>query len=450
MEILDEHPRDACGIVGIFDAEDAATQLWLGLHALQHRGQESVGITTLDKGEFRCRKGMGLISHVFPGGEVAGLSGHTGIGHVRYSTAGGSTLANAQPILGAFNGQRIALAHNGNIAAGEELRERLSGRGALFQTTTDSELILHLLAQNQVKTDEDLARILASLGPAFCLAMLFNGKLIAARDPQGYRPLVLGRKDNSFVVASETCAFDQMGANFIREIEPGEMVIISEQGCRSLMFAQGEAPKARCLLELVYFARPDSVVFGRTPHVFRHQSGVALAKEQPADVDIVVAVPDSGLSAAMGYATELGRPLDRGLIRNHYVGRSFIAPSQEARRAAVHMKHNVVKEVVQGKRIALVDDSLIRGTTAIALCKALRQGGAKEIHMRIACPPTRHPCIYGVDFPERNKLIAHNHTEQEVCAFLGLDSLAYLSLGKMRALLAPEENTYCTACWSGY
>lgn len=445
-----DKPREECGIVGIFGAEQAAPLLWFGLHALQHRGQESAGIATAAYGKLHLHKGMGLVSQVFPGGDTAGLPGGAGIGHVRYSTSGSSTPANAQPILAEYGGMQIALAHNGNIAVGAALKQELADKGALFHSSTDSELILHLLAQARAETDEQIAAVLATLTPAFSLVMLFGDRIVAARDPQGYRPLVLGKKADAYVIASETCALDQMDASFVREIEPGEMISISRDGVRTFRFGDREMPVRQCLLELVYFSRPDSVVFQHTPHVFRVQSGKALAEEHPADADIVVAVPDSGFSAAMGYAAGLGVPLERGLIRNHYVGRSFIAPSQEARAAAVHMKHNVVREVVAGKRIVLVDDSLIRGTTAVALCKSLRSAGAREIHMRVACPPTRHPCLFGVDFPERSKLIAHNHTIEEIRDLLGLDSLAYLSLPRMLALLKPDQNNFCTACWSGY
>ncbi len=442
---MHDHPRDACGVVGLYNVPQAAPLAALGLHALQHRGQEAAGIAVCNEGKLLCHKGMGLVSTVFAGG-VADLPGSSAVGHVRYSTAGGSCPANAQPILARYSGGEVALAHNGNLAAARRLSYALAATGALFQTTTDSELFLHRLAQEHAHTDEEIAVMLAHMGPAFSVVMLFAGRLIAARDPYGFRPLVMGRLGDGYVVASETCAFDQMGAAFTREVLPGEMVVIDDRGERSFTF--DTAPHARCLLELIYFARPDSLVFGETPHILRRRSGALLAKEHPADADIVVAIPDSGASAASGYAEAMGLPLDRGLIRNHYVGRSFIAPGQEARTAAVRMKHNVVREVVRGKRVVLVDDSLIRGTTTATLGKDLRAAGAREVHLRVACPPTRHPCIYGVDFPRREELLAHRFSLEEIRARLNMDSLGYLS---MQGLLASMENNggCCTACWTG-
>ncbi len=455
-------PRDACGIVGIYNLEDAARHAVLGLHALQHRGQESAGVVTALDGKLHCHKGMGLVANVFPGGSPAEgadrLPGTTAIGHVRYSTAGGSNLVNAQPLIAGYMDSEVALGHNGNLCQSQTLRAQLASHGALFQTSTDSELVLHLLAQHQAKTPEEIARVLALLGPAFSLVMLYPlplpGRLIAARDPWGFRPLVLGElkrpgKSVAMVVASETCALDQIEAEYVREIEPGEMVIIDHAGLRSIRFAQAQTPLWRCLLEHIYFARPDSLVFGETPHLVRERCGEALAKEQPVAADIVVPIPDSGFSAAMGYARAINIPLERGLIRNHYVGRSFIAPGQHARAMAVRMKHNIVREVVEGKRIVLVDDSLIRGTTTATLAQSLRKAGAKEVHLRIACPPTRHPCAYGVDFPDRDELIAHNRSVDEIRHLLELDSLGYLSEQGLLRLFGQNAADFCTACWSG-
>ena len=451
---METRPRDACGVIGIFDVEDAAHYAALGLHALQHRGQESAGIVTSDGVKLHSHKGMGLVATVFPGGKIEGLPGKTAIGHVRYSTAGGSTVINAQPLLASYMNMEIALGHNGNLCQGEALREDLATRGALFQTTTDSELILHMLAQNQAKAPEDVAAVLAMAGPAFSIVILYAGCLIAARDPWGFRPLVLGELPKpdggkAPVVASETCAFDQIGANYIREVKPGEMLVIDHAGVRSIQFAPAEEPPCRCLLEHIYFSRPDSVVFGETPHLVRERCGEVLAREHPVEADIVVAIPDSGFSAAMGYARAIGKPLERGIIRNHYVGRSFIAPGQQARARAVSMKHNVVREVVKNKRVVLVDDSLIRGTTTATLAKTLREAGAREVHLRIACPPTRHPCVYGVDFPERSELIAHDRSVEEICALLELDSLGYLSKQGLLELFGEQSASFCTACWSG-
>lgn len=447
----DDHAHDECGVVGIFGVKGAAHLAALGLHALQHRGQESAGIVTSYEGKLHSHRGMGLVSSVFGGGEADRLPGANAIGHVRYSTAGSSNIANAQPLLGCYIGGEVALAHNGNLSTGVDLRDQLLHTGALLQTSTDSELFLHMLAQNQACTDDEIAGVLEKAGAAFSVVMLFKDRMLAARDPWGFRPLVLGRLGNGFIVASETCAFDQMGATYEREIAPGEMIICTAGGIRSLHFAQN-APikhKAKCLLELIYFSRPDSVVFGHTPHNFRKLSGHALARVAPVDADIVVAIPDSGFSAAMGYAHELDIPLERGIIRNHYVGRSFIAPGQAARVTAVRMKHNIVREVVRGKRVVLVDDSLIRGTTTAALGKELRDAGATEVHLRIACPPTRHPCTFGVDFPNYKELMAFRHTIPEIQSLLNMDSLSYLPIEELRSILGEDGCNYCSACWTG-
>ena len=444
-----ERPTDACGVVGLYGVKNAASLAALGLHALQHRGQESAGVVTSYEGKLLCHKGMGLVAQVFANGDGARLPGDTAIGHVRYSTTGGSNFANAQPLLGRYIGGEVAVAHNGNLVAGGRLTAALAAKGALFQTTTDTELFLHLLAQENAVEEEAVAKVLEHAGPAFALVMLHPDKMIAARDPWGIRPLVLGRLGDGYVVASETCAFDQMGAVYEREVLPGEMVVCDAAGCRSLRFGGQNTPEARCLLEHIYFARPDSVIFGETPHVVRCKSGAVLAQEHPVEADIVVAIPDSGVSAAQGYARAVGLPLERGLIRNHYVGRSFIAPGPEARATAVRMKHNVVREVVRGKRVVLVDDSLIRGTTTATLSRELRAAGAVAVHLRIACPPTRHPCLYGVDFPRREELLAHRHSLEEIRRQLHMDSLGYLSLEGLTGVFGEERNCFCTACWTG-
>jgi len=444
-----DHPTDACGVMGLYKVKDAAARAALGLHALQHRGQESAGIVTSYKGKLLCCKGMGLVANVFANGEGVRLPGDIAIGHVRYSTTGASDFMNAQPLMGRYAGGHVAIAHNGNLVGGKRLTEALFAKGALFQTSTDTELFLHLLAQENATGEDAIAAMLEHIGPAFSLVMLFPDRMIAARDPWGIRPLVLGRLGEGYVVASETCAFDQIGAVYEREIKPGEMVVCDDKGCRSLYFGKEGTPEARCLLEHIYFARPDSVVFGETPHVTRYKSGLMLAKEQPVGADIVVAIPDSGVSAAQGYALGVGLPLERGLIRNHYVGRSFIAPGPEARAMAVRMKHNVVREVVRGKRVVLVDDSLIRGTTTTTLSRELRDAGATEVHLRIACPPTRYPCCYGVDFPERDELLAHRYTLDAIRDKLNMDSLGYLSLDGLTGLFGEERGCFCTACWTG-
>jgi len=449
MRSMADRPTDACGVIGLYKVNDAAALAALGLHALQHRGQESAGIVTSYKGELLCYKGMGLVANVFANGDGARLPGDSAIGHVRYSTTGASDLINAQPLMARYSGGQVAVAHNGNLVAGKRLAEALSAKGALFQTSTDTEIFLHLLAQEHAMNEEALATMLGHAGPAFSLVMLFPDRMIAARDPWGIRPLVLGRIGQGYVVASETCAFDQTGASYEREIRPGEMIVCDAKGCRASFFGKEGAPETRCLLEHIYFARPDSVVFGETPHVMRCKSGLVLAKEHPAKADIVVAIPDSGVSAAQGYAQGMDLPLERGLIRNHYVGRSFIAPGPEARAMAVRMKHNVVREVVQGKRVVLVDDSLIRGTTTTTLSRELRDAGATEVHLRIACPPTRHPCLYGVDFPEREELLAHRYSLKSIRRKLNMDSLGYLSLEGLTGIFGEERECFCTACWTG-
>ncbi|MCL1890042.1 MAG: amidophosphoribosyltransferase, partial [Desulfovibrionaceae bacterium] len=429
----------------------AATLAALGLHALQHRGQESAGIVSRHQGSFFFHRDMGLVAQVFGRGEAGSLPGSAAVGHVRYSGVSANSPANTQPLLGRYAGGEIALAHNGSLAGGERLAREIVERGALLQTSSDSEIFLHLLAQRRASSDEEIALVLAEAGAAFALVALLGDRLLAARDPWGFRPLALGRLGQGFVVASESCAFDQMGATFEREIAPGELLVISAEAKqpRSLRFGPQNPPQAKCLLELIYFARPDSMVFGHTPHLFRMASGRALAREHPARADLVVAIPDSGVSAAMGYAEELNLPLDRGLIRNHYVGRSFIAPGQPARAAAVRMKNNVVRDVVRGKRVVLVDDSLIRGTTTAALGMELRAAGALEVHLRIACPPTLHPCVYGVDFPNPKELMAHKHPIGEIQSILNMDSLGYLSMEGLVGVSPPEERQFCAACWSG-
>jgi amidophosphoribosyltransferase len=444
-----DHPRDACGVIGLYNVPEAASLAALGLHALQHRGQESAGIATSHGGRLHLHKGMGLVSSVFAGDAARRLPGCAAVGHVRYSTAGESSVVNAQPLTGRYAGGEAAVAHNGNLADWQRLYNALCSGGALFQTGTDSEIFLHLLAHELAVDDKEIGRILALAGPAFAVIMLFPDRLIAARDPLGYRPLVVGRLGDGSVVASESCAFDQIGAVFEREVEPGEMVVFDESGRHSLFFAETTPTPARCLLELIYFARPDSLVFGETPHLFRRRSGMKLAQEHPADADVVVPIPDSGMSAAMGYADVLNLPFERGLIRNHYVGRSFISPGQEARAAAVRMKNNVVRAVVHGKRVVLVDDSLIRGTTTRALGRELRAAGAREVHLRIACPPTRHPCTYGVDFPRREELLAHRLDLEAIRTLLNMDSLGYLSLEGLTGLFGSDAGTFCTSCWSG-
>ena len=446
-----DKPREECGVFGISRAnQNAASLTFLALHALQHRGQEAAGIVTLHEGNLYSHKGLGLVANVFAESNNLVLPGQTAIGHVRYGTMGGSSFTNAQPFTARYGNIGVALAHNGTLCRQQPLHNALADKGALFQTTSDTELILHMLAQAHATTNEEIAAVLGQIGAAFSLVMLLDDqRLIAARDPWGFRPLSLGSLGSGFVVASETCAFDQLGATYIRDIEPGEMLVIDKLGFSSYHFNTGTESLSQCLLELIYFARPDSIVFGQTPHMMRERSGAALAAQHPVDADIVVAIPDSGMSAAMGYATAMGIPHERGLIRNHYVGRSFILPGHEARATAVRMKHNIVRSVVEGKRVCLVDDSLIRGTTTASLNKALREAGAKEVHLRIASPPTRFACPYGVDFPSTEELMAHKHSVEEIRTILGMDSIGYLSIEGLTGVCKGGSGSYCSACWSG-
>ena len=446
-----DSPREECGVFGISRAnQNAASLTFLALHALQHRGQEAAGIVTLHGGNFYSHKGLGLVANVFAEGGNLVLPGQNAIGHVRYGTKGSSCYSNAQPFTARYANMGVALAHNGTLCRSAQLQKALAGKGSLFQTTSDTELILHMLAQSQATTNEEIANVLGQIGAAFSLVMLFDDqRLVAARDPWGFRPLSLGSLGSGFVVASETCAFDQIGATYIRDIDPGEMLVIDNFGYNSYHFGTGQEPLSQCLLELIYFARPDSVVFGQTPHTMREKSGAVLAAEHPVEADMVVAIPDSGMSAAMGYAAAMGIPHERGLIRNHYVGRSFILPGPEARATAVRMKHNIVRSTVEGKRVCLVDDSLIRGTTTASLNKALREAGAREVHLRIASPPTRFACPYGVDFPSTEELMAHKHSVEGIRTILGMDSLGYLSIEGLTSICAGGPDSHCSACWSG-
>ncbi|MFW5856551.1 MAG: amidophosphoribosyltransferase [Planctomycetota bacterium] len=449
---MSQNPREACGIVGVYNVPEAAAMTYLGLHALQHRGQESAGIVTSDGRNIRSRKGMGLLSGIFSTEDIRRLPGHAGIGHVRYSTAGGSKPQNTQPLVMEYSEGLIAIAHNGNLTNAKQIRDEYEAYGSIFQTSTDSEVVVHLMAKpTHVAKRNNIGHCLGShIKGAYSFLFMTRTKLMAARDPQGFRPLCLGRKGEGYILASETCAFDQMGARFEREVEPGEFVIIDEQGLRSESFVPEDLIRpAHCIFEHVYFARPDSTIFGDNVHLVRKRLGVNLAREHPADADVVVPVPDGGNSAAIGYAQASGIPLDRGLIRNHYVGRTFLNPVQSGRDRAVHLKHNVVKDVVRGKRVVLVDDSLVRGTTMKRLVRAVRDGGASEVHLRISCPPNAYPCYYGVDFPTRGELIAANSSREEIERALQVESLRYISIeGLLDATSGPSGN-YCTACFSG-
>ena len=439
---------DECGIFGVSDSEDAANLAYLGLYALQHRGQESAGIASLDGGEIHVEREMGYVADVFDEARLSRLPGRTAIGHVRYSTAGASLLANAQPIVFATGRGPLGLAHNGNLVNAREIRTSLEAKGALFTTTSDSEVILHLIARSSAPTlSGAIADALLEVRGAYSLVILSREGIFAARDPNGIRPLSLGVREGSPVVASETCAFDLIGARYERDVEPGEVVQLSREGFTSHRFAFPISTP--CVFEHVYFARPDSTVFGRSVAASRQGFGRRLAREHPAQADVVVPVPDSGMYAALGFAEESGIPFALGLVRNHYVGRTFIEPKQAIRHFGVKVKLNPVKEVVDGKRVVLVDDSIVRGTTSRKIVKMIREAGAREVHVRISSPPTMNTCHYGIDTPTRSELIAANQSVEEIRRFIDADSLGYLSVeGMLDAFGRPQQAT-CTACFTG-
>lgn len=438
-----------CGIFGIYGHPDASKLAVYGLYALQHRGQESAGVASFDGSVMHLAKGMGLVSEVFGGGDLSDLPGDSAIGHVRYSTSGSSLARNAGPILAATQHGEVALGHNGNLVNCGRLRDELEKRGAIFSTTTDSEVILHLFARStQSEPVDALVESLQRLQGAFSLVILHRDLLVGVRDPWGFRPLVLGDLDGSPVLASETCALDLLKAKYVREIAPGEVVVISQEGTRSLF----PFPKARpvpCIFEYVYFARPDSDLFGRVVFPVRQAMGRTLAKEQPVAADAVVPVPDSGLAAAMGYSEESGIPLVWGLIRNHYVGRTFIAPRQSMRDISVRLKLNTVPALLRGKRVVLVDDSLVRGTTSRKIVRLVREAGAAEVHIRLSSPPIVNPCLYGIDTPERSELLAANMDLAAITAFVEADSVGYLSVEGMHEAAGLAIGGACHACFGG-
>lgn len=448
-----DHPKEYCGLFGIINHKHASWLTYLGLYALQHRGQEACGIVASDKGVLSSHKEMGLVSDVFSEGVLNKLKGNMACGHVRYSTTGSSILKNAQPLLIDFAKGSICIAHNGNLVNSFSLRQYLEKNGSIFQTTTDSELVIHLMARaksNDLK--ESLIYALKRIKGAYSLVLMDNNFLIGARDPLGFRPLCLGKLGLSWCLASETCAFDLIGARFIREIEPGEIIFISKDGLKSVRHKelQSKNRHSYCTFEHVYFSRPDSIVFGETVHLVRRKLGAQLAKEHPVKADYVVPVPDSGFSAALGYSQEAGIPLEMGIIRNHYVGRTFIQPAQDSRDLGVRVKFNLLKDVLKGKRIIIVDDSIVRGTTSKIRVRNLRKIGVKEVHLRISCPPHRFPCFYGIDFHRASELIANKYESQDaIRKYLGVDSLGYLSLDGMLSSLKYPRNNYCTACWNG-
>jgi amidophosphoribosyltransferase len=442
-----------CGIVAVSGAPEAAKLVYLGLYSLQHRGQEAAGIvsveTSVDGSPSHIHRGTGLVSDAFGESILAGLRGTTAIGHIRYSTAGGAGLHNSQPILVRYSEGDLALAHNGNLTNAQELRERLVDEGALFQSSIDSEVIVHLIARSRHGTvDGQIDDALSQLEGAFSLLINVGDTLYAARDPLGFRPLVLGQLGGGLVVASETCALDIMGATYIRDVEPGEVLRIQNGELTRLRPLPSFAPPAPCVFELVYFARPDSRLWGQSVDRSRRAFGRRLAQEQPAEADCVIAVPDSANSAALGYAEQSGIPYELGLIRNHYVGRTFIDPTQVGRDFKVRLKYSAVREVLDGKRVVVVDDSLVRGTTSRGLVTLLREAGAREVHFRLASPPVRNPCYYGIDMPTREELIASQHSEEEIRRRLDVDSLGYLSQEGMLEAVS-GAGSFCHACFSG-
>src|ERR1700730_16861896 len=449
LAYADDRFHDECGVFGVFGHEEASKLTYLGLYALQHRGQESAGIVSSDGAELHLHRAMGEVEEIFTPSVLAELPGNLAIGHTRYSTAGDKALLNAQPIMIDCNKGKVALGHNGNLTNAAEWRRKLEHRGSIFQTNSDTEVIVHLLARSQARNlSGALGDALNQVEGAYSLLVLTTDELIAVRDPRGFRPLSLGKVGDTWLVASETCAFDLLNAQYVREVEPGEMVRISRSGIESIHFAP-EKPRQQCIFEHVYFARPDSIIFGRSVNDSREALGRRLAKEHPTNADIVVPVPDSGVPAAVGYALESRIPFRMGLIRNHYIGRTFIEPSQAIRNFGVKLKLNPVRGLIEGKRVVLVDDSIVRGTTSRKIVRMVREAGAKEVHVRISCPPTISPCYYGVDTPTREELIASSNSPEQIRKFLGADSLGYISLAGLRQAVDDRGGKVCTSCYTG-
>ncbi len=443
-----------CGVFGIHGHDEAANIAYLGMHALQHRGQESAGLAATNNGRLRRHAAMGLVSETFDRETLATLPGPAAIGHVRYSTAGSSELRNAQPFLFEYSGGALTIAHNGNLVNAAELRAELEAQGSIFQTSSDTEVIVHLMAK--AREPDIVTKLISALRRvrgAYSLVLLTNDeKMIGVRDPNGFRPLVIGRLKDSYVLSSETCAFDLIEADYLRDVEPGEVVVIEKGGMTSHKLADPTA-QTFCVFEHVYFARPDSLVNGRSVYRARERMGQRLAQEAPADADVVIPVPDSGVPAAVGYSRKIGIPFEMGLIRSHYVGRTFIEPQDSIRHFGVRLKLSPVRALVDGKRVIVVDDSLVRGTTSRKIVKMLRGAGAREVHLRISAPPTTNPCYYGIDTPTRSELVASSHSIDEINKYVTSDSLAYLSHeGMMEAVAgaaAAEGRGYCSACFTG-
>ncbi len=439
--------REECGVFGIFNHPEAANLTYLGLYALQHRGQESAGIVSSDGQALHVEKAMGLVADVFTEARLRRLPGAMAIGHVRYSTTGSSHLKNAQPILAGYRRGAVALAHNGNLINAQTLREDLEGQGAIFSSTSDSEVIVHLIARSKAADlPEAVAEALLQVKGAFTLVLMNEEELLGVRDPHGFRPLSLARLGEGWVLASETCAFDLVGADFVRDVEPGEVVRITREGLTTYRPFPPTLP-AQCIFEYIYFSRPDSLLYGQNVARVRKALGRQLAREHPVEADVVIPVPDSGVPAALGYAQESGTPFDHGLIRNHYVGRTFIEPQQSIRHFGVKVKLNAVRDLLEGKRVVVVDDSIVRGTTSRKIVSMLRAAGAREVHMRISSPPTVSPCYYGIDTPTRKELIASTHDPAEICRYIRADSLGYLSLPGLMTAVGKDVG-FCAACFT--
>lgn len=445
----DDHFRDECGVFGVYNHPEAANLTYLGLYAQQHRGQESAGIVCTDGHTFNSHRGMGLVADVFQKSEIAELNGKSSIGHVRYSTSGESGLRNCQPFSFEYAHGAIAMCHNGNIVNAPALRKELEKEGSIFQSTSDTEVLIHLVAKSQAPaTRERLGEAINKLQGGFSLLVLTESSLFGVRDKNGIRPLVLGELDGSYVLASETCAFDLIGAQYVRDVEPGEMVLIDKDGVQSLRPFDNPASKF-CVFEYVYFARPDSNLEGVNVYNARYQIGVELAKESPIEADIIVPVPDSGVPPAMGFAEASGIPFQMGLIRNHYVGRTFIEPQQSIRNFGVKLKLNPNRRLIEGKRVVLVDDSIVRGTTSRKIVEMVRAAGAKEVHMRISSPPTKHSCFYGINTPDPDELLANKMNLDEMCKAINADSLAFVSPDGMYRAIGKPRDVHCDACFSG-
>ena len=441
--------HDECGVFGVYGHPEAANLVYLGLYSLQHRGQESAGIVSSNNKSLISHRGMGLVADIFNSEVLGRLEGTAAIGHNRYSTTGSTSLKNCQPLVVEYARGGLALAHNGNLVNFEELRARLEASGSIFQSSSDSELVIHLIAgSHAADLPSRVIDALSQLRGAYSLVVLTEHGLIAARDPHGFRPLVIGKLNDATIIASETCALDLVRAEYIREIEPGEVLVITDEGIRSI-FPFAPAPSRRCIFEYVYFARPDSLLYGRNVYSVRKEQGRALARERPVKADIVVPVPDSGNAAALGYAEESGIPFEMGLVRSHYIGRTFIEPRQSIRHFGVKIKFNPVAQLLKGKSIVLVEDSLVRGTTLRKVIPMLRQAGAREVHMRIAAPPTTNSCFYGIDTPTREELLASHQTVEEIRRYITADSLAYLSWEGLYSFTDAARDGYCDACFTG-